>query len=133
MKKTISLLVYVFSIITFISCSNNQDGKWDDNIKLSTKKVTFNSNENTAIVTTGRTNWWLEGITLNGTYLDLQQIDGTSQNFIVTHSDFTIERINGNAIKITMNENTTNAERILIISLQNGNYFDGIKVTQEAN
>lgn len=133
MKKIISLVLIAFTIITFLSCSNQEDGKWDDNIKLSTKNVSFNSNENTVIVTTGRSNWWLVGIGLNGTLLDLQEIDGISQNFIVAHSDFTVERIDGNVIKITMNANTTTTERILDISLQNGNYFDGIKVTQKAN
>jgi len=29
-----------------------------------------------------------------------------------------------------MNQNTTNADRALSIGLQNGNYFDGVKITQ---
>ena len=43
---------------------------------------------------------------------------------------FQLERNNGNTIIITMNQNTTNSERILYINLQGGDYFDGIKIIQ---
>ncbi|MEO8236348.1 MAG: hypothetical protein ABI549_13095 [Flavobacterium sp.] len=133
MKKNFSLLIIGILCITFLSCSKNEDGKWDDNIKLSTKLVEFNSNENLTTITTGTNSWWLDGIAFNGTQVDLQQINQTSQNFIVENPDFTVERLNGNIIKIKMKENLTNAERIMNIALQNGNYFDGIKVIQKGN
>jgi hypothetical protein len=133
MKKIISILFLGFIFITFLSCSKNEDGKWEDNIKLSTKLVEFNSSENLTTITTETNSWWLDGIAFNGNQIDLQQINQTSQNFIVENSDFTIERINGNIIKIKMNENSTSAERIINIALQNGNYFDGIKVIQKGN
>jgi hypothetical protein len=133
MKKNFSIFILGILFITFLSCSKNEDGKWDDNIKLSTKLVEFTSNENLVTITTETNSWWLDGIAYKGNQIDLQQINQTSQNFIVENPDFRIERINGNIIKIKMNENSTNAERIINIALQNGNYFDRIKVIQKGN
>jgi hypothetical protein len=131
MKKNFGILIIGIIFITFFSCSKNEDGKWDDNIKLSTRLVEFNSNENLTTITTETNSWWLDGIAFNGNQIDLQQINQTSQNFIVENSDFTIERVNGNVIKIKMKENLTSIERIINIALQNGNYFDGIKIIQK--
>lgn len=133
MKRNFSILILGVLFITFFSCSKNEDGKWDDNIKLSTKLVEFNSSENLATITTGTNSWWLNGISLNANQIDLQQINKTSQSFIVETSEFKVERINGNIIKVKMNANSTNLERTLIISLQNGDYFDRVKVKQNAN
>lgn len=133
MKKIINLLILGICFITFLSCSKNKEGEWDDNIHLSKKQIEFNSSENLATITTGTSSWWLSGIELNGNQINLQQIERTSQNFIVENPEFKVKRINGNIIKIEVNANSTNIERTLIIRLQNGDYFDGIKVIQKAN
>jgi hypothetical protein len=57
MKK---IIIYGFLTLIWIfmlsSCTNgNADGKWDDNIKLSQKTVTLNSNENSITITTEST------------------------------------------------------------------------------
>lgn len=129
MKKNI---LYLSSIILFfltISCGK-QIGKWKDNIKLSQKTAILNSKKNSIVITTESAGWWLDGITYNNTNVDVRNITTTDPNFIVNHADFQIERKDGNKIIITMNQNTTNADRLLFIALQSGNYFDGLTITQ---
>ncbi|WP_316847495.1 hypothetical protein [Pedobacter psychrodurus] len=131
MKKSVFYLscVVVFFLIT--SCKKNPEiGKWSDNIKLSQKKVNFNANVNSIVVTTESTGWWLGGISYNKANVDLTNINKTDQGFVVTHADFRVERKDGNKILITMNQNTTHADRLLTIGLQNGDYFDGVEITQ---
>ena len=121
------LLTFVF----FASCKKGTDGHWDDNIKLSTKAVAFNSSLSSATITTESTSWWLNQISFNGNNVDLGDLDKVSKNFIVTEPDFTVERKeDGKKIVVTMNPNTSNAERTLLISMQSGDYFDGINVKQ---
>jgi hypothetical protein len=133
MLKKSALLLFL-GITFLISCTNNTDnqivGKWADNIVLSQKSAALNSAMNSITITTKYNGWWLDGIGLDNKNTDLTGINRFSQNFIVTNSDFQVERKNGNTIIITMNQNTTNSERILYVSLQGGDYFDGIKVIQ---
>ena len=129
MKKNI---FYISSVILFfftISCGK-QIGKWDDNIKLSQKTAILNSSKNSITITTKSTGWWLNSITYNNTIVDVRNIKEAAMNFVVNHADFQVERKDGNKIIITMNENTTNVDRLLSLGLQNGNYFDGLTITQ---
>lgn len=127
---------FFLGIVFLVSCSSNNDfpeppiGKWDDNIVLSQKSATLSSNTNSITITTKYSGWWLSGIGLDNKAIDLTGINRLSENFIVTNSDFQVERKNGKSIIITMNPNTTGSERILYVALQGGDYFDGIKVTQ---
>lgn len=122
------LYTVLLATFFFISC---EKGIWKDNIKLSTKSLVFNSSQNLATITTESTFWWLNQISFNGNNVDLGDLDKVSKNFIVTEPDFTVERKeDGKKIVVTMNPNTTNAERKLLISLQSGDYFEGISVTQ---
>ena len=134
MKKLFFLLTLVLLGILVSSCGRTNDqivGKWDDNIKLSQKSATINSNSNSVIITTESTYWWLNGISLNGINADLSNIDRMSKNFTFSTSEYTVERKeDGKKILITMNVNASNSDRILLVSLQNGDYFDGIKITQ---
>lgn len=131
MKKNISYLLLTAALFFTISCNKGREiGKWDDNIKLSQKTASFSSNSNSIIVTTETTGWWLDGITFNKANVDLKSIERTAQNFVVVQPDFKVERKEGNKIIITMNQNTTNADRLLSIGLQNGDYFDGVTITQ---
>ena len=133
MKKII-IYGFITLILIFIisSCtSENEDGKWDDNIKLSQKTVTLNSNENSITITTESTYWWLNVISLNNDIIDLTSVDKLSKNFVIINPDFQVERKeDGKKIIITLNQNNTNSERILVIGMQNGDYFDGIKIIQ---
>lgn len=129
MKKSIFYLSLTAVLFLIASCKK-EIGKWDDNIKLSQKTVSFNSNNNSIVVTTKTTGWWLSSISFNKTNIDLKNIERTTQNFVVIQPDFKVERKEGNKIIITMNQNTTNSDRLLSIGLQNGDYFDGLEITQ---
>jgi hypothetical protein len=119
-------------ILLIISCKKDQlIGNWKDNIKLSQKAVTLNANLNSITINTESTSWWLNNIMLNKVDVDLSTVKKTDKNFVVNSADFKVERINGNTIVITMNRNTTGFDRLLTIGLQNGNYFDGIEITQQ--
>ncbi|WP_426483727.1 hypothetical protein [Flavobacterium sp. 2] len=127
------LLLTLFGVLSFllISCDNdNIDGKWGDNIKLSQKTATVTSESNSITVTTQGDSWWLNGIAMNKVQVDLGNLDKLSKNFVFTNSEFKVERKDGKTVIITMNKNTTNAERLLSIGLQDGDYFDSINITQ---
>ncbi|MGM9479240.1 hypothetical protein ACS5PU_22655 [Pedobacter sp. GSP4] len=129
MKKNIFYLL--LAVLLVISCKKDPEiGKWSDNIKLSQKTASFNSSNTSLVITSETTGWWLNGITYNQKSIDLTNVEKTAQNFVVTAPDFQVERKGGNKIVITMNQNTTNADRLLSVSLQHGNYFDGIEIRQ---
>lgn len=124
------IIVLFLGILITYSCSDTEDGKWDDNIRLSQKEVLFSSDINTAMITTEGKSWWVAEISMNGTSHDLNGIDTNSENFLIESAEFKVERKNATEIHIEMLINQTGSDRILIISLQAGNYYDGIKVTQ---
>ena len=135
MKKIIIYGFLTLIGIYMISCSTNGNenpiGKWDDNIKLSQKTATLNSNENSITITTESTSWWLSEISLNNNSIDLINVDKLSKNFVITNSDFQVERKeDGKKIIITLNQNNTNSERILVVRMQYGDYYDGVKIIQ---
>ena len=131
MNKNIILLLIIF---LNLSCSDSKDGDWDDNIKLSQKEFKFNSLENSATIRTESSSWWISGIFFkDGETFDLSNIDTTSENFTITESDFTLERLNGKEIFIKLFKNTTGSERTFTVGLQAGNYLDGITITQSTD
>jgi hypothetical protein len=129
MKKITTLSLFL--LIFFLSCKKESEvGKPHDTIILSQKTTRFNSNQDSIIITTQGNGWWLHGLYLNHNVVNFQNINGAAQDFILQTSDFSIERINGKTIKIKMNENLSGAIRTLLISLEDGDYFDSITVTQ---
>jgi hypothetical protein len=135
MKKIIIYGILALIVFFMNSCTKSENeeiiGKWDDNIKLSQKTATLNSNENSITITTESTFWWLGGISLNNKNIELTDVDRLSKNFVITNTDFQVERKeDGKKIIITLNQNNTNSERILVVSMQNGDYFDGVKIIQ---
>lgn len=125
-----SILIFLLAI--FVSaCTSEKEGDWDDNIKLSQKKFSIDALQNVAIITTEGDSWWVSGISFEGGQLfDYSDVDTTSKNFTITETEFVLERKNGKEISIEISKNTTNAERILNVELQAGNYFDVITIVQ---
>lgn len=132
MKKLLSIGLSLLLISSLLSCESEQlDGKWDDNIKLSEKEVTVDGEASTIVITTEGTWWWIDGISLNGDWsFDFSDVDTTQDNFLIESDEFTIERKNATEINISLTENQTGSNRILIIGLEAGDYFDSIKITQ---
>ena len=130
MKKYIILIL--IAALNF-SCSDSKDGDWDDNIEISQKEFQFDSLENTANITTEGDSWWISRVFFrDGKNFDLNDIDTASDNFSINESEFILERKNGKEISITLFENNTGVERTFTVGLQDGNYFDGITITQSA-
>ena len=130
-EKLIFGIISIF-ILSLASCNSNEpDGKWDDNIKLSEKEVTISAESKALIITTKGTWWWINGIALDDDWgYDISGIDTTKDDFFIEENEFTIERKNATEIHISLTANQTNVDRILTVGLQSGNYFDGIKIIQ---
>jgi len=129
-------LIGIFLIlVSNLSCSNSDSpiGKWDDNIKLSQKEAQFSADNESIVITTEGKSWWVNGISLNGISINISGIDTSAKNFVIDETEFRIERKNTTEIHIEMKKNQTSSERVLIIGLEAGDYFDGIKITQLAN
>ncbi|CAL2086402.1 conserved exported hypothetical protein [Tenacibaculum dicentrarchi] len=126
----ISLLILMISTIT--SCeSENSIGLWEDNIKLSEKQVEFSSNKNSIVINTEGKWWWVHEVSLDrNSNFNINKIDTSANNFIIEETEFRIERKNTTEIHIQMTKNKTNSERILLIDLESGNYFDRIEIIQ---
>lgn len=131
MRKLTNLTLLFIFIITLFSCER-EPGDWKDNIKLSTKAVEFNALADSVTVTTGG-GWWLAYISVNNVNMnELNGINGRSDNFIINHDWFVIERQNKNTLFIKVAENQNIEPRILTVGLQNGDYWDRVTITQKA-
>lgn len=135
MNKKIVFGIITILFLSFLSCeSDTIEGKWDDNIKLSQKEINFTAESNSIVITTEGTWWWINGIGLDDDWsFDTTSIDTSEDNFLIEENEFTIERRNADEIHINMTQNQLDVKRILIINLQAGNYFDGIKIIQSGN
>ncbi|WP_170154658.1 BACON domain-containing protein [Mangrovibacterium diazotrophicum] len=111
------------------------DGLWDDIIKLSTKEVSLAATGGSATITTEGESWWVYGASLDDDiyYYDAVELDLSSAPYTLDEDQFSIERSDLTTIVVSMDANTTGAERTLIVYLEAGDYFDSIKVTQAAN
>ncbi|WP_276379850.1 hypothetical protein [Flavobacterium sp. H4147] len=132
------LLFTLFSALSFfiISCSSDENngggviGGGSDPIKLSNKKISFSSEANSVTITS-QSKWWKIGdIRLNDEKFGFNSEIAAQQSFILKYNEFQIERKEGTTIIININKNTTNQDRNLIITLQEGNYYDNINISQ---
>lgn len=128
--KRIILTLFIAVCVAIFSCSKEDTAGWEDTIQLSQKLVTVNAEASVTSITTGTDSWRLQSVTLDDGKFDLQGIDPAAKNFIVEARDFSVERKNGNEIIITMQANTNEEDRVLILGLQNGYYFDVFRVIQ---
>jgi hypothetical protein len=133
--KTRTLTAFVLLILVFSSCSNQRkEGDWDDNILLSRKTATFSANGDSITITTGGIGWWLSNISINDKFISIEnELQNQTNNYFKIQTDSClIERKDKKTLFIRLNKNKYNRERKLQISLQAGDYFDGITVTQKA-
>lgn len=134
MKKSLQLAVLLTLIFFLGSCSDKNElvGYSDDNIKLSTKLVSFDKNENTATITTKGDGWWINGVSVNGiNYPRAKDTDATSNSYTIEGVSFVVEKKNKTTLAVAADENNTGAERKMIVELQSGNYFDRVVIVQK--
>jgi hypothetical protein len=114
------------------SCTQKRDGKWDDNIQLSTKTAEFNAIGDSIIITTKGSWWWIVGISLDdSTKLDFEGIDILSDQYKIVSYSYVVERRNSNTLFVSLEANPKKTLRILKIFLEAGDYFDGVTITQK--
>lgn len=131
--KTRALSAFVLLILVCCSCSNQRkDGDWDDNIFLSAKTATFSANGDSTTITTLGTGWWFNSVSINDRHIGFDYIGQSNNYFKIQTDSCLIERKNQKTLFIRLNKNKYKLERKLRISLQAGDYFDGITITQKA-
>lgn len=134
MKKLSFLLNLLLIGVLLISCSGSSEveeiGRWSDNIHLSQKNVNFGTNGGTATITS-QGNWWLNDISLDNISYDTKSLNKFSKSFLFENNDIRVEKIDDKTLLIKTNTNSTNKQRIFIIEIQSGDYFDRIYITQD--
>lgn len=132
MIKTKQIMpLFLILALSFISCFDEKEGDWNDNIKLSKKEIIVSKDKNSIKITTEGKWWWIYEMKLNGESIDFDNEITSLKDFVIEKDIFRIERKNAQEIDIDINENKTNKKRVLEIGIQAGNYFDRIKLTQE--
>lgn len=132
-------VIFIFlSIILISSCSEKDTpiGISDDIIKLSTKNVEFGVTADSVLITTEGDWWWVAEITLNDStynFYNNEDINLESDSYTIIENDFAVERRDKNTLFIKLDENLTEEERIMIVTLEAGDYFDRIIINQLAN
>ncbi len=132
MKNAVLLILLVFGMM---SCEDKVDpiGKWDDNIKLSTDAVTFGAQEDSVLITTEGDWWWVDNIQLGDSvypYVELDSVDLEAESYTIQTNEYVVERREKTGLFIKMNANDSGSERVLRITLEAGDYFDYVLVTQ---
>jgi hypothetical protein len=132
--KNVTIIIGLALLMSFSSCeTNTKDGDWDDNIKLSDKAVNFSVGADSVTVTTEGTWWWINDVKVNDIYFyPSEDIDTESTNYTITEDCFVVERRNSTTLFIKANANKTGIVRTIRVSLEAGDYFDSVTVTQDA-
>lgn len=134
MKK---LLFTLFTALSFliISCSSDESsggivGGGTDPIKLSNKNISFSSDAHSVTITS-QSKWWrVSDLRINDERFGFNSEIAAQQSFVLKYNEFQIERKDGTTIIISINKNTTNQDRTLVVTLQEGNYYDYINIKQ---
>lgn len=130
LKHLAKTAIFIMLSLLMFSCSENE-GAWKDNIQLSQKEAVFSANSDSLTIMANWTDdWWISDVSLDDDFIDIDSINTILDSFDIIHGDFRIHKYNQKELKIIMNTNLTDKQRILIIGLQSGNYFDQIKITQ---
>jgi len=133
MNKTITGILGIFLIVACSKTKEYPDGKWDDIIKLSSKYVEFSANADSAEITAKGDWWWINAVGIGDkvyTLYNREDINLESNSYVIEEDCFVVAKLDKNTIFVKMNKNNTGGERILKISLEAGDYFDGVTIKQ---
>ncbi|MDP4240687.1 MAG: hypothetical protein Q8904_14585 [Bacteroidota bacterium] len=131
MKKIVNLSLSIIFSIIFFSCSQ-QDGGWDDNIKLSRKTVEFSAAADSVLVTTGGISWWVNNVSVDSNGCKYYPgVTAEVDTFTIQHDCFIVKRRNKNTLFIKVDKNTQSINRTITVCLEAGDYFDYVTVTQK--
>lgn len=133
MRKNIWLLI-LLSLLVLVACSDKSslDGDCDDIIHLSTKSVVLNATADSVKITTGGSWWWLCELTVDGKFVgDLPVAELQEAGFSLNQDFFRFERLDKKTMFIKVEPNETGVDRKIIFTLEAGDYFDRVAITQK--
>jgi len=131
-------MILTLGIIILSSCSDKEEiiGKWDDNIKLSTKNVELTSKTDSVTITTEGDWWWIDAISFEDStysYYGREDINLESDSYSIIEEQFLVERRDKNTLFVKINENNIEKERVMNITFEAGDYFDYVNIKQSGN
>lgn len=137
LRKSLYFVGLALVLAVFSSCEDKEEpiGLWGDVIKLSAKYADFSADADSAIITTEGDWWWVQGISINDssyTSFRMGEVDMESEHYVITEDCFIVERRDKNTLFIQLNENLTGEVRRMTITLEAGDYFDYVGITQAA-
>lgn len=117
------------------SCTETKnDGDWDDNIQLSQKTADFKAVGDSVIVTTKGEWWWVNNISVNGTYYyNFEDVNLEADSYVIAQDGFIVERRNKTTLVIKLDTNALTTQRVMRVTLEAGDYFDSVTITQKAS
>lgn len=127
----LGLLLIAF-ISTISSCMEGTQtiGQWNDSIKLSTRRADFTASNDSVIITTKGSWWWVNDILVNGNYLVFNPVETEKERFSINGDWFSIERCDNQKLILRVAENKSTIDRNIKITLEAGDYLDYIDVNQ---
>jgi len=130
-KRLILGMICLLVIVNCTKTNQSLDGLCSTPINASEFEINLTAGASSASFST-ETSWWFESIILNDSVsVTQEELDLSHQdNFTVSYEEFTIEKTNGNQVKVSMSVNETGTERLLFIGLQSGNCYDSVKIIQ---
>lgn len=133
MMKIQVLLFIAASAFLFSSCEKDDpDGRWSDNIKLSSKSAELEATSDSVTFTTEGTWWWVTDIVVgDSTYYGFKDINLEGYNYSIYLGDVVIERRDTTTLFVKVGANTTGAVRYIQVGLEAGDYFDRIVIKQK--
>jgi hypothetical protein len=108
------------------------DGKWDDNIKLSARKVEFRAEGDSVTIKTKGTWWWVTGVSVDGEEFHNFVINPSSLKYTISGTCYIVGRRDAQTLFIKADPNPRDSVRIISVGLEAGDYFDRVTVTQKA-
>jgi hypothetical protein len=132
MKNSILRFVAIFAAAALLHGCIRLDGKWDDNIKLSARKVEFSADGDSVTIKTKGTWWWITDVTVNRQNYFNFGINPDSESYSIKDGCFVVERRDAHTLFIKVDANPKDSVRVITVGLEAGDYFDRVTVTQKA-
>ena len=138
MKIWRNILVMTVAVLSFNSCSDDPDGKWDPMVwkaeePVQTTDGVYNVSANGTVFTFSCQNYsfpWVENAESNGEYYYPPREEN---DYHTISADWFKVETNGNKLKVIFEANETKEERPLQLTVTAGDIFYTFKFKQVAN
>lgn len=128
-------IVMALSLLSLFSACKDGDNQVEDTIGLSTEKITFSAQGGTQQITTEGDSWAVTGISMDGKKLKYEYEERPSSfqaPFRINTEVLTLERPETmKTLIIKLDENPTEQERIIEVSLFDRDFHTDITIKQE--